>query len=181
MSIKGRSEVSRYLLQRVPAALEKKLLRGAAKAAGEVLANEAKARVASQVVREAIVVRSRHKDGVVRVEVTVTRRWPRSLAYWLEYGTSRHFISVDDGQRRGRGTRRLNQQLREAKGDASLVIGGKFVGATVLHPGARPHPFLRPALDTKASEAVTAAQNYITVRLAREGLGGPDLPENDDG
>jgi hypothetical protein len=94
--------------------------------------------------------------------------WFRAL--WLEYGTDPHFISVSESERKGRSIGRVNQQLREAGGNASLVIGGKFVGETVFHPGARPYPFLRPALDVKEADAVRAAQAYINASVSRRGI-----------
>lgn len=38
-------------------------------------------------------------------------------------------------------------------------------GRRGYHPGARPHPFLRPAADTKQSEAVVAVGKYVYKRL----------------
>ena len=50
------------------------------------------------------------------------------------------------------------------------MINGHFVGTAVHHPGARPHPFLRPALDTKEGEAIAAAQSYINGRVWPAGI-----------
>ncbi len=177
--VKGRDAVRRFF-QQIPEALEKKVLRGAARAAVQVIAEEARDRVVSSEVRGAIKTSTRQQEpGRVIAKVQVKGKGSH-IAPWLEYGTDPHFITVDDSQRGGRGIGRMNQQLREAGGDASLVIGGNFVGTTVFHPGARPYPFLRPALDTKEREAIAAAQTYINTRLAREGLGGPDVPEDDE-
>lgn len=153
------------------------LLRGAVREAAEVVAAEAAYRSESSEVSAGLSVRTKRQEphrmvGAVLLR-GVTRRhtqWLQSRANWLEYGTSPHFITVDDGQRGGRGVGRINMQVREAGGDGSLVIGGQFVGATVFHPGARPSPFMRPALDTKRAEAIAAAQRYISTRLARGGF-----------
>jgi hypothetical protein len=52
----------------------------------------------------------------------------------------------------------------------SLFIAGVF-GQIVQHPGFRARPFLRPALDVKASAAVVSVGNYIKNRLAtKQGL-----------
>lgn len=164
----GRSEASAYI-GKIPQQLTR-LLAGAGRAGGRVIADEAKANAQSSDVAEAIVVRSKSADGRVVVRVTVKPGWTYSLALWGEYGTSPHFISVQENQRQGLGIQRINQRVGEAGGDGSLVIGGKFVGATVFHPGARPHPFLRPALDIKKGEAVKAAQAYINARVSRQGI-----------
>ncbi len=170
---KGRAEVSRYMRQ-IPVVLETKVLRGAARAGGQVIADEAKLRANSEPVREGVIIRTKSEDGRVVVRISVREGWARSLGIWAEYGTDPHFISVDASQSEGKSVRRINEQAKEG----SLIIGGKFVGTTVLHPGARPHPFLRPALDNKQAEAIAAAQGYITTRLAREGLGGAEVPED---
>jgi hypothetical protein len=49
----------------------------------------------------------------------------------------------------------------------------------VRHPGARPNPFLRPALDMKEGEAVAAAQDYITSRIGASGITASDEVESD--
>jgi hypothetical protein len=164
----GRAAASSYIAK-LPEQITR-VLQGAGRAGGRVIADEAKSRSQSQEVADAIVVRTRSKDHRIVVRVTVKPGWTYSLALWSEYGTSPHFISVDDQQREGLGLRRINAKVREASGDGSLVIGGKFVGSTVFHPGARPHPAFRPALDTKEGEAVKAAQAYINARVSRAGI-----------
>src|SRR3546814_7310576 len=95
----------------------------------------------------------KREDGLIIAKMQV--KGPGSyIAPWLEYGTDPHFISVDDSQRDGMSVRKVNQKVTAAGGDGSLVINGHFVGTTVFHPGARPHPFLRPALDIKEGEAI---------------------------
>lgn len=178
-TVKGREEV-RAFLRSIPEALEKKVLRGAARAGGRVIAEEAKQRSVSSEVSDAVKVSTRQTEPgrvVAKVQVKGDGAY---IAPWLEYGTNPHFISVADDQRGGRGIKRINSQVKAADGNGSLVIGGKFVGATVFHPGARPYPFLRPALDAKEAEAIAAAQGYINTRLAREGLGGAEVPEADE-
>jgi len=176
--VRGRSEVKAFI-GKLPGEIERKLLRGAARAAAKVVAEEAQARSISDEVSAAVKV-GRTKVEPGRVVVKVQVKGPGSyIAPWLEYGTAPHFISVDDRQRAGMSVRRINQKVREAGGDGSLVINGKFVGATVFHPGARPHPFLRPALDVKQGEAIAAAQTYINSRVSRRGIK-PAEPESED-
>ena len=160
------------MLQQLPAALEKNVLRGAARAAANVVADEARQRCISSEVRDSIKVAGSSKDGRIIAKVQ-TKGEGAYIAPWLEYGTRPHFISVSDADRGGRSIKRLNKEVREG----SLTIGGRFVGPVVHHPGARPHPFLRPALDTKEGEAVAAAQSYITMRLAGVGPFAPAEPE----
>lgn len=165
---RGRAEVDAFF-DRTPKQLMG-ILRGAGRAGGDVIATEAKVQSVSDEVDEAIIVKSRVRDGIISVLVTIEEQWPKSLATWLEYGTSPHFISVDTSQARGRSVRRVNEQAREPGSSPSLVIGGKFVGKTVFHPGARAHPLFRPALDLKGRDAIAAAQAYINARVSPRGL-----------
>lgn len=170
--VTGKSGVQRYF-DAIPAVLVEKILPGAARAAGKVIADEARVLVESTEVRNAIVVRAKRNGTLITVRVAIKGAWENSVANWLEYGTDGHFIRVDDRQRQGMSVRRINT-LQKA---GSLVIGGQFVGDTVWHPGARPYPFLRPALDIREAEAIAAAQGYITTRLRRNGLNGGDNAE----
>lgn len=173
-TVKGGDQVRSFLTQ-LPAELEDKVLRGAARAAARVVADEAKARCVSTDVSAAIKVRSRLETaravGLVQVDMG-----GYNLPLWLEYGTEGHFISVSDVDRHGMSVRKVN----EATKAGSLVIGGKFVGETVWHPGASPRPFLRPALDTQESEAIAAAQAYINRHVTPGGIvGGEDAGDDE--
>ncbi len=166
MAATGSSEVRRFIAQ-LPADLEAKVLRGAARAGATIIADEAKARTNSHEVAEAIKVATKREGDQMIGKVQV--KGPGAyLAPWEEYGTDPHFISVDPSQRGGMSVRRINDKTKEG----SLVIGGQFVGATVHHPGAGAHPFLRPSLDSKESEAITAAQEHINSRITRAGIVG---------
>lgn len=169
--VRGRAEIRQFIAS-LPDQIERKLLPGAARAAGKVIAEEAKERAISSVVADAIIVRTKRADHRVAVKVTVKPGWPYSVGNWLEWGTSQHFITVDASQRDGRSVRRINELASAPGSNHSLVINGQFVGDTVLHPGARPHPFLRPALDLKERDAIAAAQAYINSRISRHGIVG---------
>lgn len=165
-TVRGKASVNAFIGS-IPREIETKVLRGAARAAANVVADEARERTQSHEVRGAIKVATRKEEGRVIAKVQV--KGPGAyIAPWEEYGTAPHFISVDESQRNGMSVRRINQQHKAG----SLVINGQFVGATVLHPGARPHPFLRPALDIKEGEAIAAAHGYIRSRVTRSGIVG---------
>ncbi|SHL96753.1 hypothetical protein SAMN05518668_104368 [Sphingobium sp. YR657] len=165
---KGKSEVN-AVFDRLPAQLVDRVLRGAGRAAANVVAEEARDRVTSDKVRAAIKVRTVTQGDriIAKVRVDMGRY---NLPLWLEYGTYPHFISVDDSQREGMSVGKINQRSKEG----SLVIGGSFVGETVWHPGAQAHPFLRPALDIKEADAIKAAQQYISTRVRKGGIVGTD-------
>ena len=179
---RGKSNVQRFIGQ-LPAQIERKVLRGAAKAAGTVIAGEAKARATSHEVRDALVVKpARTGPTEVAVKVTIPPGWARSLGIWAEYGTAEHFISVDRAASGGRTAGRVNRQVNGGARDAkhSLIINGKPVGTTVHHPGAKKHPFLRVALDHKEAEAIAAARAFINSRITPAGITGGDEPEGED-
>ena len=50
----------------------------------------------------------------------------------------------------------------------ALRIGDRYVGPSVLHPGAAPKPFMRPAFDSANTQALTVVRDYIANRLPKE-------------
>jgi hypothetical protein len=98
------------------------------------------------------------------------------IAMWVEFGTRPHYISVADEERpiNRRLSARAGRIVRASMTTVNrivLKIGATFVGPTVHHPGAKPHAFMRPALDAQAGAAVVAAAEYMKRRLAtKEGL-----------
>jgi hypothetical protein len=178
VEVTGKGDVGRYFDQ-LPQQVRDKLLRGAARKMAEVVAEEMRLRVTSDTVRAAITVETRLVGTQIISRATIKKgsgksaNWARTLANWLEYGTSAHFISVDVSQRRGLSVRKVNDKVK----DGSLVIGNQFVGTTVHHPGARPHPFMRVSMDTKGDDARAAGQAYILSKIS----GGRIVADNDAG
>ena len=70
----------------------------------------------------------------------------------------------------------MNKMLKRG----SLKIGENFVGPVVMHPGHAAKPFLRPALDQKAEEAVNAMGTYIAHRVQIGDLRAPTLEVDDE-
>jgi hypothetical protein len=156
----------RSKMRRIPDQM-RSVLRGASRAGANVFAEYVEENTPSDDVRKAVRRRTTEDDGQVRTTVDLKPGWGRTVGNWMEYGTEAHFISVDASQRGGRSVGRINQLVRAEGGNQSLVIGGQFVGATVWHPGARPHPVFRPARDLRATEAKAAAQAYINAKVKR--------------
>lgn len=169
VTVKGKDAV-RAFIAGVPQALSQRVLVGAARVMANVVADEARDQSISDEVSAAIKVTVKSEPG--RIVARVVVKGPGAyLAPWLEYGTEPHFISVDDSKRDGMSVARFNK----SESADSLMIGGNFVGKTVFHPGARPHPFLRVSLDLKEREAVSAGQHYIATRVSKRGIiGGPE-------
>lgn len=171
-TLKGREAMQRRR-DEVPHKI-RNILRGAARVGAAVIADDAKQRVASDAVREGVIIgRSKEVDDRITVKITVKEGWPRALGTWLEYGTSAHFISVDPNFAEGRTAARVNKLDKDAAKEgrfgpgATLVINGKPVGATVFHPGTSAEPWLRTARDVKARDAINAAQEHITAGMKR--------------
>lgn len=175
---RGGADVRRFIAQ-LPKQIETKVLRGAAKAAANVVAEEAKRRLGNRraetadgtsvLIADAIKVVSRQVPGAIVAKVQL--KGPGAyVGRWLEYGTAPHLISVQDSAREGRSVNRINKLAREG----SLVIGNQFVGASVWHKGAREVPFMRVSLDLREREAFAAAQSYINSRVTRKGIIGDD-------
>jgi hypothetical protein len=174
VKVRGR-EAFYAAFDRLPAEIEEKLLRGAARAGANVLAADVKENAPADEVRDAVKVRTRSTPERISGTVGIVGAWPRSLAIWAELGTDPHYITVDDSQRGGRSVRKVNEL---AKG-GTLVINGQAVGTTVFHPGARAKPFMRVALDMKGAAAIAAAQAYINARITPGGIVGSADTEDD--
>ena len=96
------------------------------------------------------------KSGRISASVKVGGKTKKGAdvfyAHFLEFGTTAHVI--------------------KAKENGSLHIGNSFP-KSVNHPGIRPHPFVRPAFDGKAPQAIAAVAQQIRNRLTKEGINVP--------
>lgn len=147
-TIKGGKELDK-LLQRLPVEVETKILRNGLAAGAAVIRDEARALapIKSGRLRRAIKTsRNTNKnEGMVIAKVKLDRRYA-FIGRFIEYGVAAHQIFVRDGKK-------------------GLVIDGVNVGKQVWHPGHAPRPFLRPALDARAGDAVKAVAEYLASYL----------------
>lgn len=171
---RGKSDVVRFIAQQ-RALIEEKLLRGAGRAGAKVLREEARHRLGGRtaetsagtkvLIADALKIVVRSKPGMITAKVIL--KGPGAyVGRWLEYGTRPHLISAHVEVREGRSINRINKLAREG----SLVIGGKFVGASVWHDGAKKKPFMRVSLDTREADARAAMQTYINKHVTRKGI-----------
>lgn len=187
--VKGLANLQRAL-DSLPAKIEANMMRGALRAGAKVVATEAQANIDSISGDLARGVRYGAKMdrrmGQVRSYVRAGGKGSDGwYARFVELGTKRHLIKVREDAKPTRMTRRgpkaysINT-INKMIASGSLVIGGKFVGASVEHPGARPKPFLRPALDANVASAVEAVREYLRRRLSsKHGIDVP-APDNQD-
>jgi HK97 gp10 family phage protein len=143
----------------LPDRIAQKVLGSSARFAMTPVIKEARRRVPVEhgVLRKSLGSRLRKYRGGDTVFVAVgprngfrdpqTGQNPVNYAHLVEFGTGPHAIRGKKGV---------------------LKIGGLVIRGGVHHPGARPQPFLRPALDTQRRE-VRARFNYrINVGIERE-------------
>lgn len=162
--VKGLSGLNAFL-QQLPVKMETNVMRSALREGAKPIAEEARRRVHSISGRlaKSIRISTRSRRGTVTAKVIAGGRDSRKqvirnasgrvkvaydtafYAQWVEFGTKAHRIV--------------------AKGKGALILGGRYV-KSIKHPGSQPKPFLRPALDSKARQAVVAAAQYIKQRLA---------------
>jgi HK97 gp10 family phage protein len=148
--VKGLSELNRFLEQLAPR-IEANVMRGALRAGMSVVKPIAQANIrsVSGELAKGLKVGTRRRGS--RVTANLKATGPHAnIAHLVELGTRAHNIA--------------------ARGKGWLSFMNVFA-KSVDHPGARPRPFMRPALDGQAQAATIAAGNYIKNRLAtKEGF-----------
>lgn len=142
IQVKGLAELQKFLDTLAPR-IEANIMRGALRAGAKVIQAEAKNNVPvkSGELKKSINFGTKLRKG----RVTASIRTKLFYARFVEFGTAAHIIGGKNG--------------------GWLSFGGTFTRA-VDHPGAKAHPFMRPALDSQAQNAVIATAEYIKKRLA---------------
>lgn len=160
--VKGLADLGKAL-QTLPDKLQKNVLRGALRAGMKPVRVQARANVVKQsgVLAKGLKVSTDSRGKMVYSKLKTSGAHD-FIARFIEFGTARHWISSKSGK-----------MLRIAGVSAE---GGSFVTfkQRVEHTGSRAFPFMRPALDAQATNAVTAAGEYIRGRLTEQGINIPD-------
>jgi HK97 gp10 family phage protein len=169
--VKGLTELNKFL-QQLPEKLQKNVMRGAMRAGMNVIKPVAKRNIhsVSGLLAEGLRVEIRAKGPKITVKLKATGKHG-FVAQWVEFGTKAHFIKVRDEDRpvNLRRSEKLGRTVRVSISTInrnSLRIGGRLIGPTVHHPGARLRPFMRPALDSHGFQAVSEVARYMKLRLA---------------
>lgn len=146
------------LLQTLPAKLETNIMRSALRAGARVYLDQVKQNIPvklGDLRKSARITTRKDRSGQISASVKVGNR-QAFYAQMVEFGTRAHSITA-----------------------RAMVVNGAVV-RSVDHPGARPHPFMRPAADEKFNEAVSAVQMQIRKRLTKEGLNtAPQTPPDE--
>ena len=148
--VKGLAELQKMLGTIAPR-IQKNIMRGALRAGMQVIRKEAQSNIhsVSGLLASGLKVSTRVTGGRVISKLKATGKHA-PIAHLVEYGTAAH--SIDAKIKRG------------------LSFGGGVVRKSVNHPGARPAPFMRPALDSQHRAAVVAVGSYVKQRLTKQGL-----------
>lgn len=187
ITTKGFKELDDFLKQ-LPVKLQTNVMRGMISAAGRVYRDEARTNVNSisgdlaKSIRVSTRIDRKARAVTGKVKAGATKKNPGGfVAHFVEFGTQPHFIKVPEDEKRinYRRSRKLGVVTRESLSTInrrSLKIGSNFIGPTVMHPGAKPKPFLRPAFDTKSRAAIKKAGEYVKRRLStKHGLNTKDV------
>lgn len=147
----------------LPLKIEKNVMRGALRAGAAPIRDEARknAAKATGALAKGLKVSTNVQRGMVYAKLRTSGKHGY-IAHFIEFGTSRHIIAGRNG------------------GTLSIPMdgGGRIRVRSVEHPGSRAIPFMRPAIDTQAGDAVLAVANYIRNRLSTQH--GIDVPDAGD-
>jgi len=169
IQIKGLKELD-DLMKQLPAKIYNRVLKGGMRAGQKVLADAAKGylqangSVDSGELLKSIRIRFNRKSerfGYARAYVMAGNK-EAYYAHMIEYGTGSYYA--------GNGTKSVKGPYEiRPKGEGSLLVAG-INRNLVTHPGIKPKPFMRPAVDNYADDAITAVFNYLQKRIPKEVL-----------
>lgn len=182
---KGGAELQK-LLNTLPAKIERNIMRSALRQGANIIKQAAQENIrnVSGDLAKSVRISVKARGGKVAASVKAGDE-KAFYPHMVEFGTAKHFIKVSDEARYTRKTRKGRKKvsvgtINKMVARGSLVINGNFVGASVIHPGAAPHPFMRPAADEKTGEAIQAVVTQIRKRLTKEGINAPAAPEGNE-
>ena len=155
--VTGLKELAQFL-DELPEKMQKNVMRGSLRAGMKVVQEEAKSTSAfadkTGQLRAGLKIGTKSRGGTVTASLSA-KGAHGYIARFIEYGVKPHVISAKDG--------------------GALAFGGGMF-QSVKHPGLKPHPFMRPALDSQAQNAVVAAAEYMKDRLAtKHGIDTSDI------
>lgn len=161
--VSGLKQLDAYL-SALPMNLQKGAIRAGLTAAARPVRDEARTLAPKNTGAMAKAIKTgsprQNQDGTFSISIRLDGRHS-FLGLFHEYGVRPHIINAADS---GLSARKLTQKLRREGStdeDGALKIGDNFVSGVIQHPGHRAHPFMRPALDAKADEAVRAFADRI--------------------
>lgn len=167
VSVKGLKELD-DLLKTLPANIQKNVMRGAIRSglnevggiAKEMLA--ADGHVVTGNLRKSVRVsfkRKSEKFGWMRGHLLAgdKKAW---YSHIIEFGSGSYYAG------KGSQSKKAPYEIKP-RNRKSLFFAG-VMKEIIVHPGVKPSPFMRPALDSGASRAIEAFAAYVTKRLPNE-------------
>lgn len=173
--VSGLKELDRFLSV-FPKNMQKAAVRQGLTAAAKPVRDEARLRAPKQTGKMAKAIKTgsprQNPDGTFSVSIRLDGEHS-FLGLFHEYGVAPHLIA-----RTGKGEGRVAVR-KAAAGEGTIQggvmkIGDDFVSGIISHPGHAARPFMRPALDAKADEAIKAFGDKI--RAYMEGKTGLVVP-----
>lgn len=180
--VSGLKELDAYL-SLLPKNMQKNAVRQGLTAAARPIREEARtlAEKSSGKMARAIKTGSprQNQDGTFSIQVRLDPKSEHAYLGWFqEYGVAPHLIA-----RTGAGEGRVAvRKAAEGKGkvkNRAMKIGDAFVSGIIHHPGHAAHPFMRPALDAKAEEAIAAFASKIRAFLENKTGFAPSFGNDD--
>lgn len=167
VQITGLAELDK-LLKDLPTKIEKNIIRGALRAGQKVMLDAARSNldksgsVKTGELRKSIRIRFQKKSekfGWIRSYLIAGNKkaW---YAHFIEFGTASYYSG------------NLNNSKKQPyeikpKNRKSLFFAG-LARQTIVHPGIRPRPFMRPAFDAYNKQSLDSMAEYIRTRLPKE-------------
>lgn len=162
LQIQGLAALKKQL-DTLPAKIEANVMRGAMRAGLRVIQQGAQAEmpVRTGALAKSLRIRAKRRSvkyGWVRLELVAGNKtaW---YSHLVEYGTASYYTG--SGRTVGK-----PYEIRPA-GAKSLFFAG-LARDLVVHPGAKPQPFMRPAFDKYAEPAMAAVVQYLQTRIPKE-------------
>lgn len=157
--MKGLKELDRYL-SALPMQMQKAAIRQALTAAAKPVRDEARRQAPKGSGKMARAIKTgsprQNQDGSFSVSVRLDPKGNDHayLGLFFEYGVKPHLIARKAAKRGPAGLKAAVSKGEKVGG--AMKIGDRFVSGVITHPGFGAKPFMRPALDFMADEAVKA-------------------------
>lgn len=161
VKITGLAELNK-MLQQLPANIERNILRGGLRAGQKVFQQLALANISPVMddLRRSLKIKTSGKNGVASAVLTAGDRFAY-YAHWVEYGTASYY--------QGSGSTVGSPYKIRARRKKALKMGDRSF-TSIIHPGVKPAPYMRPAADSGMEQALFAVRDYLKLRIEKEAM-----------
>ncbi len=157
------------LLKALPGEIEGKIVRSALRAGQKVIADAAKSNLAAngnvktgelyRSVKISFSKKEIERYGWMRARLKAgnEKAW---YAHLIEFGSGSYYAGTKNN------SKRMPYEIRP-RNRKSLFFAG-LMKEVIVHPGIKPKPFMRPALDANGQRSIEAFAEYVRMRLPKE-------------